>query len=313
MSDEKKETTNQQKEGLEPHQPASQAIVDQAKLQSIDYMNPVRWEMMNKIASTFMQSGALPSTIKNAPQLIMVMQAGFEAGLQPIESLNSFYFVNGKISMFGEMVIAQVRKAGHKVGWGICNAETATVTITRGDTGESLTNTFTMQMAKDRGMDRNDVYRKFPENMLKYRVFGMTARFICPEALHGVPIKEEMEGIVEVIDEDGKTISKGTAKGKTVAPVSHKPLADELDESNAETVEKPKKKSKKAVSDSDKNESDDSGSTVEKSESDSPYEDVLSDDTLTVNQKIDRLINQELEGRHLTDDEQRFIAQNQKR
>lgn len=298
---------------LEPHQPASQEIVDRAKLQSIDYMNPVRWEMMNKIASTFMQSGALPSTIKNAPQLIMVMQAGFEAGLQPIESLNSFYFVNGKISMFGEMVIAQVRRAGHKIAWTDCNAESATVTIERGDTGESLTTTFTMAQAKARGLDKNDVYRKYPENMLKYRAFGMTAKFICPEALHGVPIKEELESSAEIIDESGKVVAKVDKSVKVNQAAGHAPLADELNHAESETVDKPKKKEKKAKKDEAESESDDSGSTVENSASGGPYEDVLTDDTLTDKQKIEKLINQELEGRRLTEDEQRFIAQNTKR
>src|SRR5581483_10879957 len=109
---------------------------------SLEFMNPKRWQAMDVMARAFIQSGALPSTIDNAPKMIMVFQAGYEAGLQPIEALNSFYFVKGKLTIFGELKIAQVIKAGHKLTWGKCDDQAATLTITRGDNGESMTGTF---------------------------------------------------------------------------------------------------------------------------------------------------------------------------
>lgn len=181
---------------------ASQAVVDNAKARALEFVNPETWKMMTLMANTFMQSGALPASIKNAAQLIMVMQAGHEAGMKPVEAMGAFYFVNGKLSMYGEMAIAQVLRHGHKVKWGECNDRTATVTVTRGDDESvSLTTTFTMEMARARGLTNNPVYQKFPENMLKFKAFHMTARFVCPEALHGVPIKEDLEGSIEVTAE----------------------------------------------------------------------------------------------------------------
>lgn len=219
----------------------SAEYVAKAEARSLDFMNPKRWQVMNVMAQTFLQSNALPASIKNAPQLIMVFQAGYEAGLQPLESLNSYYFVNGKLALYGEMAIALVRRANHKIEWGTCNATTATVKITRHDTGESMETTFTMEQARQRGLSSKDVWQKYPENMLKFKAFHNTARFICPDALHGVPIKEEIEG--EVVDESGQTVSvpKGTkAKKVTVetnvtAPADHKPLDQTLAEQPADT------------------------------------------------------------------------------
>lgn len=163
------------------------------KAKNLDFMDQSRWATMGQMAQAFIQSGALPKSMENAPKVIMALQAGYEAGIKPIEALNSFYFVNGKISMYGDTAIRQVIRAGHKVEWGKCDGETATVTITRGDTGATMTNTFTMTEAKKRGMVK-DIWLKFPENMLKFKAFGMTARFLCPDALMGISIKEDIEG-----------------------------------------------------------------------------------------------------------------------
>ena len=105
----------------------SSDYVAKAEARSLEFMNPKRWQVMDHMAKVFVQSGALPKSIDTAPKLIMVFQAGYEAGLQPLESLNSFYFVNGKLSMYGDTVIAQIIKAGHEVIWGECDDKTATV------------------------------------------------------------------------------------------------------------------------------------------------------------------------------------------
>ena len=169
--------------------------VREAESKALEWMNPKRWSMMEVMSKVWMNSGAIPSTIKNAPQLMMVLQAGYEAGLQPLESLAAYYFVNGRLTMYGEAVISQVVRAGHIVQWGECNAQTATVKITRKDNGANFEQTFTIDQARSRGLAGKDVWIKFPESMLRYRVFGMVARFIVPDALHGIQIKEEIEAV----------------------------------------------------------------------------------------------------------------------
>lgn len=195
------------------------------------------WSTMEIIAKTFLNAGAMPKGIDTAPKLMVILQAGREAGLSPIESLNSLYFVNGKVAMYGDAVPLQIYRAGHSIEWGECNAETATVTITRGDTGKSMTTTFTMEQARQRGYDRNEIYKKYPENMLKWRALSMTAKFICPDALRGIGIKEEMEA--EVIRDGGKFEGDSNAKANVTAQVeagttSRRPLDQALDAKDEE-------------------------------------------------------------------------------
>lgn len=185
--------------------PPSEEYYRAAEAKSLEWMNPKRWQVMNAMAQTFINSGALPDSIKNAAQLIMVMQAGYEAGMQPLESINAFYIVNGKITMYGDAVTAQVIKHGHTVEWGTCDGTEAEVTITRKDNGKSMTGKFTIEMAIERGLTTyndgkpNVFWRKFPANMLKYKALGEIVDFIVPDALHGAPIKEVIEADMDPV------------------------------------------------------------------------------------------------------------------
>lgn len=251
MAKDKEDTTND--EGKKPESqmeviPPSEAYARTAEAKSLEWMNPKRWQVMQAMANTFISSGAVPESIKNAAQMIMVFQKGYEIGLQPVESLESLYIVNGKITLWGEAVIALIMVAGHKVEWAAdCDDEKASVTITRKDNGQSMTGTFTMEKARKRGLLKtskgNDsiFWNKFPENMLKFKALGSIARFIVPDALHGMKIKEELEadGEIELLDAGGTTpITKSKAVPK-VAEAAAEAVDNETHSSLAEELNKP--------------------------------------------------------------------------
>lgn len=175
-----------------------------------NFPTQAEWNTMNMIAQTLKMGGVLPKGIDTVQKMVVVLQAGREIGLAPMESLNSLYFVNGKVAMYGEAVPNQILRAGHRIVWGKCNAEEATVTIIRGDDNQKMTTTFTMKEAQERGYTNNPIYKKFPENMLKWRALSMTAKFIAPDALRGIGIKEDME--VEVVDDGGRFHNEIDAK-----------------------------------------------------------------------------------------------------
>lgn len=213
------------------------------------------WNTLNTIAQTLKAGGVLPKGIDTVQKMVVVLQAGREIGLQPIEALNSLYFVNGKVAMYGEAVPMQVMRAGHRIKWGKCDKNEATVTIIRGDNGDEMTQTFTMAEAAERGYTSNPIYKKYPENMLKWRVLGMVTRFICPDALRGIGIKEDME--VEVVDPSSPFHDKEAAKkvDVTASYSNRKTLDDVIDETDSEEDvqmelpanpdDEPKKKTKK--------------------------------------------------------------------
>lgn len=240
--------------------PASDEYYRAAEAKSLEWMNPKRWQVMTAMAQTFINSGALPDSIKNAAQLIMVFQAGFEAGMQPLESINAFYIVNGKVTMYGDAVSSQIIKHGHTLEWGECDAEKAEVTITRGDNGKSMTGTFTMQKAIDRGLTtysdgrKNVFWQKYPENMLKYKALGSIADFIVPDAMHGAPIKEDIEGsmdpvIASVVQPNASKLVPGaiTVPAQGSAQSARPSLQDAISKPAAAPKKPATKKTKKAA------------------------------------------------------------------
>lgn len=190
------------------------------------------WETINLVAQTLRQGGVMPNSIDTLPKMVVALQAGKEIGLSPIESMNSLYFVNGKIAMYGEAVPNQLYRAGHSIKWGKCDDKQAEVTVVRGDNGESMTTKLTMQQAIERGYTKNAVWQKFPENMLKWRALSMTAKFIAPDALKGVGIKEDLEG--EAVNKDSRFHSEEVEKRVTIevaeGTYSHKGLDQALQE-----------------------------------------------------------------------------------
>jgi hypothetical protein len=222
MTDKKQED----KDVMEVLPPPSDAYIAQAEAKSLEFMNPKRWTVMQHMAQTFINSGAVPESIKNAAQMIMVFQAGYEAGMQPLEALSAFYIVNGKITMYGDAVTSQIIKAGHIVEWDKkCDDKFARVTITRGDNSKSMIGEFTIEKAIERGLTTyndgrpNKFWQKYPENMLKYKALGTIADFIVPDALHGASIKENIESEVDVTSADRATTSSDAAQNDAT-PVS---------------------------------------------------------------------------------------------
>lgn len=224
----------------------SQSLVDQAKEQSYNFLNPEVWRIMTTVASTFLQSGAMPKSMDTAPKLMVALQAGQEAGLKPLEAINGFYFVNGKVSIYGEVAILQVLKAGHKIEWGICNEKEANIKITRGDNQATSEVKFTIEQAEKKGLTKDNggrvkpVWSKWPENMLRFKAFHSCVRFLCPDALHGVPIKEVVEGEIIEVEETKKEVPKQKEKN-IEKPKKEESLAEAITKEEPKQDEKEKK------------------------------------------------------------------------
>lgn len=290
---------NNQIEKLEVMPAPSAEYVAKAEARSLNFLNPKLWQAMTVVAQEFHRGGALPESVKNPQQLLMVLQAGYEAGMQPIEAINSYYFVRGKLALYGEMAIALVSRQGHTVEFIDCDATKATCKITRKDNGRSLSSTFTMAEAKARKLDMGrdgikDVWLKFPENMLKFKAFHMTAKFIVPDAFHGVPIKEELEDVeapikAEVIPDEERTIEyeAATRPRKSLDQALAEPLP----------VQEIKKGKKKEKSDN-----------AAEANLDKIAESLASQDTQeTADARYKRLVDLQIEGKQLSNDDLEFI------
>src|SRR5436309_2492469 len=113
------------------------------------------------MANTFIKSGALPAHIKNAETAIIILQAGAEMGIPPIQALSTLYPVNGKIAMEGKAMLKKLLSGGVKVEWTESTELICKVKLTRPD-GAAHEEVFTIEEATKAGLTGKDNWRKYP-------------------------------------------------------------------------------------------------------------------------------------------------------
>lgn len=236
-------------EDTKPQTPAiSQEVKDQLVMRNTQEIDRAGFpsngvlQTMVAFADTCVKTGQMPKTIDTVHKAVMVFQAGREFGIPPIESLNSFYFVNNKLSLYGAVVMRRIREVAKcKIEYGKCDDTTATVTITRSDDGTSLSATVTMAELDTKGVTssqygKKDTFKKHPRTMLIYKAIGEIVRHIAPEALGSLSMETDYQDEPEApkrkgsIDISEKTEALPEAKKETPA-VTVIPTADEVNKS----------------------------------------------------------------------------------
>ncbi|MCK9601466.1 MAG: recombinase RecT [Sphaerochaeta sp.] len=165
------------------------------------------WEAVMSISKHLSESKALPACIQNASQLTMVLLAGKECGMGAMESLNAFYIVNGKITVYGSAVLSQLKRAGYKVKWGKCDAKEVSVKIISPD-GDEHDEAFTMEQAVKTGQTGKEPWQKYPVNMLRWKCLGNAVRFFCPEVIYGHYMKEDIEATTQEAEAIDVTVTE---------------------------------------------------------------------------------------------------------
>jgi hypothetical protein len=119
--------------------------VEAYKVQSTDILDPTTYKHMKLMARDFIGSGAVPKAFTNEMQVLMALQAGYEMGMKPMESLQSLYIVNGAMNVWGKAVTRRLTSHGWKPSYedgGSGDEQFCTATITNSKTGESHSETY---------------------------------------------------------------------------------------------------------------------------------------------------------------------------
>lgn len=208
------------------------SVVPQEKRQLVD---PDVLDQAERLVAKLEGDQALPATIKTGAQLMMVMLAGNEAGMSAMQALNSFYIVNGRVTIWGQAVVTQLKRNGFKVIWGACNDQEANVTIVSPD-GDEHSEGYTYQEAVNAGLTKKDTWLKYRKNMLRWKAVGNAVRFFCPEVLSGHYLKEEIEADPSLSEPDRITIITNEDQGgrmemppSTEAQFTEKPPVEVID------------------------------------------------------------------------------------
>lgn len=138
-------------------------------------------------AEALAQSDLVPGAFRNRPaNVLLAISLGRDMGLSPSQALMRINVIQGKPTASAELILSNVRKAGHLVRF---RKEPGSVTclITRADDPEwEHSETFTMDDARALGLTDKGNWKSQPQTMLKWRALTAAAREACPEALFGV-------------------------------------------------------------------------------------------------------------------------------
>lgn len=183
-----------------------------------------------RYAQVMAMADILPTDLRNkAANVLLIILYGQQLKIPPAIAIQTIYVVKGRPVMSGKLLLSKVREAGHRASVLEHTDTSCTVKITRGDTGEEHTETYTLDdavAAKLVSLKEGKPYARsksgealpwetWTKRMLLWRAAGFCADFICPEVRMGFAIEGEMDTLP---DEDRPTLAQVAAEREDTAP-----------------------------------------------------------------------------------------------
>ncbi|ASU83540.1 hypothetical protein CDO52_12750 [Nocardiopsis gilva YIM 90087] len=173
-------------------------------------------------ARTLASSGLLPKAYRGQPaNVLFAVEYGRALGLEPITAINSVHVIEGKPSASSGLISALVRRAGHRLRIRVHRDEglEAVAQIIRADDPDfTFESRWDLARAQRAGVATKQVWKSYPEAMLKARAITEVAREACEEALLGVGYTPEELGAE--VDPDGNVVSVPDAQHRAGATIA---------------------------------------------------------------------------------------------
>jgi hypothetical protein len=166
---------------------------------------------MWRAAQMFHSSGLVPDAMDSPQKIVVALQAGFELGFLPWQSLQSLYVVKGRVGLSGQAMLGLIRK--NKTceyiktsfeGEEYKDDYRAVVTSKRRDEPIEHITTFSVDDAKRaslwEGMGKNrpkeSPWHKHPKDMLTWRAVSRHTRLHYSDDITGFYTEEEIQEMV---------------------------------------------------------------------------------------------------------------------
>lgn len=150
---------------------------------------------MVRYAEQLANANLLPGQYRKQPaNVLFAMEYGRTLGITPLAAITGIHVIEGKPSASAALISGLVRQAGHKLRVRMENGR-AVATIVRSDDPDfEFRAEWDMDRAKTAGLANKDVWRKYPQAMLKARAISEVARDACEEVLFGLHYTPEEIG-----------------------------------------------------------------------------------------------------------------------
>lgn len=153
-----------------------------------------------RVAQAIAISGLAPKGMEKPEQVMVAIMAGAELGFAPFQSLQSFAVVNGRPTLWGDGLVAIVRRNGCSIReWH--EGETAMCEVVRPDTGETIVRQFSQSDAIKAGLaGKAGPWTQYPQRMRAMRARAWAVRDGCADMLRGFQVAEEVEDYQPIRD-----------------------------------------------------------------------------------------------------------------
>lgn len=153
-------------------------------------------EPVARLAHGIASTDFVPSGVRGRPGAVAAaILYGHELGLGPMVSLAGIDIVDGRPQPSAEMMRSLILRRGHRLLVTEASGTRATVVGRRVDTGDSLTITWTKDMAEQAGLAGKDNWRKYPRAMLVARASADVARMLFPDVIGGLTLPDDGDGV----------------------------------------------------------------------------------------------------------------------
>lgn len=153
----------------------------------------------------------------NLPAILACVATGRSLGISDMAALRLIHNVDGKATLAAELMVSQARRHGHSIVGEASDTE-ATAVGTRGDNGDRISFTFTMEMAKrvqtrvkgggTKPLAEKDSWKNYPEAMLWARAVSQLCRMLFSDCFDGIAYTPEEMGAE--VDERGAPVGTYT-------------------------------------------------------------------------------------------------------
>ena len=133
--------------------------------------------------------------VTSAEAALMILLTGRDLGLTASQSFRAIYVVSGKPVVSSDAMVAAIRRSGLCASWRVVEStiERCTIETLRQGESEPERESFAMEDAKRAGLDRRDVWRAYPRDMLRHRAAAGLARRVYPDVVLGCYAPGELE------------------------------------------------------------------------------------------------------------------------
>jgi hypothetical protein len=213
-----------------------------------------RFNLMQREAKIFAYSPLIPEHLRKGGEnqaianCYIALKLAKTMGEDPLVVLQNIHIVSGKAGFSAQYMIARANAAGifkGRIDWRIDRAPgnlAVTAYAVLKDTGQEVSVTCDMAMAKAEAWDKNPKYRSMPEVMLRYRSATFLVRFYAPDVMLGYQTAEEVTdmGYAQGPDLTATPLSAAMIIDQSQADEPHEPegRADE-DMGEAHSGDKP--------------------------------------------------------------------------